>query len=301
MAADSKVLDFGVIQEPFDRLCEATGNLLEREYPAGLRVNGADAILIPLFRVALWDSRAVRQLCDERVLGYNPRLAVAIPPLARTILDAVFTVVFLFNDLPGNSRWYWRSGWREACEQFRRRVDRYGAEPAWTAQLEGEAAFLCRTLAGLHVSPDEVPAVPPLVPKPEGWPIKYWPTPSQMVHYRGLDPSRRAFLQYLNDWLYRRLSSQGHGSAPGLSARGAFLMEFLWTTREERDERLGKYKSDNAFTVITLVLTLASEIEREFRFGPVVASPAQYVWKMLIEHDWGEAIEIYQQRYEGVL
>jgi hypothetical protein len=58
-------------------------------YPARLCVNGADAILITLFRVAVWDSRAVRHLCDERLLGYHPRLAVAIPPLARTILDAM--------------------------------------------------------------------------------------------------------------------------------------------------------------------------------------------------------------------
>jgi hypothetical protein len=38
--------------------------------------------------------------------------------------------------------------------------------------------------------------------------------------FPSLDPSRRAFLQYLNDWLYRRLSSQGHGSA---RARHAWL------------------------------------------------------------------------------
>src|SRR2546427_152763 len=149
MAADPKVLEFGIIQEPFDRLCEATGNLLEREYPARLRVNGSDAILTTLFRVAVWDHRAVRQLCDERLLGYNLKLSVAIPPLARAILDAVFTVVFLFNDLQANSRWYWRSGWREGCEHFRRRAEKYGADPAWTEQLEREAAFLSRMLDGL--------------------------------------------------------------------------------------------------------------------------------------------------------
>ena len=156
-------------------------------------------------------------------------------------------------------------------------------------------------LDGLGVKPEEVPAVPPLVPIPEKWGIRWWPYPGQMIGNEQLDPPRRAFLHYLNDWLYRRLSAQSHGSAPGLSTRGAVLVDRLWENRGERDERLEKLKSDGAFTVITLVLTLASEIEREFRFGAVVAEPAKYVWHMLIEHDWGEAAEIYAQRYEGQL
>ena len=44
---------------------------------------------------------------------------------------------------------------------------------------------------------------------------KYWPTPPQMKK-QATFPVTRDFLNYLEDWLYRELSSVSHLSLPGL-------------------------------------------------------------------------------------
>jgi hypothetical protein len=289
--ADENVLDFQLIREPLDTLLEATANKVEHESPPHVYAEGADAILTPLVRVAIWDFRSIRHLCDERLLGYRPELTTSIPPLTRTLADAVFTVVFLFNDLVGNTRRFFKAGWRDSCEQFRRSLEKYGADPRWSEYLQQQADFLCNTLRGWQIPPEEVADLEKH--------IRRWPNPGKMARHPRLSSERRAFLEYLDEWLYRRLSSQAHLSAPGLSMRGGPLVRRLWKTREARDEHLEKLKSGNALTAVTLVLTLASEIEAELKFG--LAERAKYIWTMLMEHGWGEATEIYDQRYKALL
>ncbi len=81
--------------------------------------------------------------------------------------------------------------------------------------------------------------------------------------------------------------------------RGAFLVRTLWEDRDVREKLLEKFKSDNVLTTITLVLTLVSEIELELRFG--LAERGKYMWTMLRTHKRGEAAEIYDLRYKGLL
>ena len=291
MAEDPSVLDYRLIRDKLSTLLEATANKVERESPPAVCNVGADAILTPLVRVATADYRSILHLCDERLLGYHLELAVSIPPLARAIADAVYAVVFLLNDLPGNTNRYFRAGWRDSCEQFRRTLAKYGSDPRWTEHLQQQADFLCTTMLGWKIGPEEVADLEKH--------IRRWPNPGKMVRHPSLSAERRTFLGYLDDWLYRSLSSQAHLQAPGLGMRGAFLVGKLWPDRDARDERLEKFKSDNAFTAITLVLTLVSEIEMELRFG--LAERAKYVWTMLLTHNWGQAAEIYDLRYKALL
>lgn len=54
--------------------------------------------------------------------------------------------------------------------------------------------------------------------------LPYWPIPSQMLKDSTLSRDRREQLAYLNDWHYKQLSSQSHGSVPGLVMRAAALI-----------------------------------------------------------------------------
>src|SRR5690348_10692932 len=83
---------------------EALGNRLEREWPATIPEPPGSATLLRTLVLASGNTwRTVRYVCAD--LPKDParkiEYALALVPLARVILEAVFTVVFLFEDLPG--------------------------------------------------------------------------------------------------------------------------------------------------------------------------------------------------------
>ncbi len=287
MADDKNVLDFRVIARPLDELLQATANIVRYQFAGTLPGNMADRILVMLMKIARIDYKSILQLCDEKAVNYRLEHAASIPPLSRCIADALFTVVFLLDDIEGNSRRYWRAGWRETCEYFRMALATHGNDPKRRAWLEGMADFLWRTMDETGVQPDEVAELQ----------IDRWPIPGRMLKSKTLSPQRLDFLKHLNDWYYTRLSKISHGSAPGLSMRGAFLMENL-LDRDERDARLEQFKSDNVFVAITLVLALASEIQVGLKLE--LAQRARFVWTIVNQY-WAEAAEVYDMRYAALL
>jgi hypothetical protein len=80
---------------------------------------------------------------------------VSAPPLARTILDSLFTVVFLFEDLPTRIKWYLKSGWRELFEEHQRCRKTYDADPAWSTWLAKQSAILDQMKVDWGISSDE--------------------------------------------------------------------------------------------------------------------------------------------------
>ena len=53
---------------------------------------------------------------NPRDWRHRPEMALAVPALARAILDALYNSIFLFEDLSARSDWYMRAGWRELSE-----------------------------------------------------------------------------------------------------------------------------------------------------------------------------------------
>jgi hypothetical protein len=65
----------------------------------------------------------------------------------------------------------------------------------------------------------------------------------------------------------------------------------------ELNVTLNKYRSNNMFTTVIILLALVSEIECELKLG--LTERAKYVWTILSEY-WGPAKEIYLQRYDSL-
>lgn len=61
---------------------------------------------------------------------------------------------------------------------------------------------------------------------------------------------------------------------------------------------LDKSRSDDVFTTITLLVTLLSELEIEFRFG--LSDRLKFLWGIIQEY-WGEATDLYSRRYSTAL
>ncbi len=289
-----KVLDFRAIRDPLDNALEALKNLIDREWPKELAtIAGSRALFLTMIKVAVNTYESVRFLAADFPKEGAPKLehALSIPPLTRSLLDQLFTVIFLSEDLPNRTQWYYKGGWRESIEAYVRYNSKYGDNPEWASWLTAYSSFLEEIRVDWGISDEEAASLKEK--EEEKKKIKYWPIPSRMKK-RALKENRN-FFQFLDAWIYKTLSQDAHLSFPGLVHRGAPL---LLKPSKEREAQLEKRKSQGVFTTITVVLALASEMEHLLNFG--LAKQLGYVWGVLINF-WEEAADLYAMRYERFL
>jgi hypothetical protein len=113
-------LDFAIIREPIDELLAAFDNTLEREWPQKWSdLHDARTVVRANFKLIRVTYNVIRLLCKEKYQDpwQKPEFMTAVPPLTRTILDSVFTLVFLFDDIRTKAGLFKRGGWLEICEE----------------------------------------------------------------------------------------------------------------------------------------------------------------------------------------
>jgi len=287
---DLPALPFDAIQKPLDDLLLATANLIERSWPQKYAGNEDLKIyLLGSVKILANTYNSIRYLAADKPVNSDRKLefSVSIPPLSRTILDSLFTFVFIFDDPLNRILWYHKSGWRELVEEHQRYKSTYANNPAWADYLAWGDALINHSRTSFHITEQEAA-------EPEKH-VKWWLNPGKMIKHKDTSEERRNFLQYLNDWFYRNLSADSHLSWPGFARRSA---HFLNLDEENRINILKKYKSDCVMTTIVLMLSLLSEIEYEFQFGR--AERLQYVWQVISGYS-GEAKELYDLRYADKL
>lgn len=115
-------------------ILESTFNKLDREWPSKWsQLGGAQSVLESFGRVVHNTFHTIVALSlDKARYPLNPEDSLSVPPLTRTLLDILFSTVFLLDDLPARSDQYFKGGWRENTEEFRRIVERYGRDPTWS-------------------------------------------------------------------------------------------------------------------------------------------------------------------------
>jgi hypothetical protein len=281
-------LDFGLIRDEVENLCQAVHNKIEREWPA----DGDDAGRLPVMLRALVlvsanTFRTIRFVCAERPPNPDrrPEFVVSVPPLTRTLVDTLFTIVFLYNSPEDNLRWYWRSAWREFSEELGRARRDHGTDPTWQVWITNLEAIVnqARGWWDIGVRPDDATG-------------PYWPHPGRMVRDRSLSDAHRDYLQYLTDWYYRSLSQESHLSGPGLIIRSFVLFE--QPENPMRESNLAKLRSGNFFTALVVLIAILSEIEAELELG--LASRLAFLWGMMIPYS-EPAKELYDYRYRRLL
>jgi hypothetical protein len=131
-------LDFSLIQEKYEVLLAAMELKLDREFPPGHDASGAKVVLYFTFKVARNTYKTVMFICADkpkdssRLLSYS----VSCPPIVRSLVDSLFTLVFILEDLDARASWYHKSGWREHEERYVRYKEAYGADPEWAKYLD---------------------------------------------------------------------------------------------------------------------------------------------------------------------
>jgi hypothetical protein len=283
-------LDFGVIREPLERLTVATILNLKRALPPEItRVPGAAVVLLLLAKVAATTFDTIRYFCAERPEDPARRISFAssAPPLLRSLLDGIYTVVFIGEDVGERIQWYYRAGWREMREEYERHRVRYGGRADWDDWLRRNAEFLDATRVDWGVTADGAENLRA---------IQRWPTPPQMIRSGLVGAQSQAFFEYMEDWFYREFSQEDHLSLPGLIRRAS---TFLRAPDEQATENEWKKKRSDWFAY-AVVLLLAFLAEIILLCGFDLKGRCAYLWGILREYS-PMAAELFQERYEGRL
>ena len=285
-----KRLDFKVVGQPMEELAAATVNKIDRQFPPRLMsIRGAQPLFLLLVKIALTTYHTIKYFSAETPPDPARKIefASSSPPLLRSLVDAIFTVVFLSADLNSNVPWYYRSGWREQAEWGAKLRQRYAGAMGWKEWLGQYDALLEQSWRDMYVTGEqkENPSL-----------ISWWPTPAQMLKAKTLSDTTRDFLQYLNDWIYRTLSQGTHLTYPGVVWRGGTMLR-------EKDDHLRepewfKKRSDTVGDAVLFLLAFLTEVNNTLAFdlGPRYA----YVWGVWKEYDTSAA-ELYDLRYRSLL
>jgi hypothetical protein len=294
MSPDPVDLEASVITKPLDSLIGALGNKIDREWPKNLsHIWGARELFLLTLRTADVTSRSIRYLCAEKPPDPARRLeyCLSAPPLNRTILDNLFTVLFVSEDIPTRCAWYHKAAWREERLELERYRSEYGHLPEWQEWLDRMADHSDLGIEILAVPPGEVS---------DPSKMTRWPNPGAMIRY-GISagsplPPTRTFMKYLNDWFYADLSQQAHLGGAGLMKRATALLYEPNDT--ERQRALTRNKYAWVGQTITLTLALATELEAHLRFG--LSGRISYLWG-LTAPVIVIAKEVYDERYAALL
>jgi hypothetical protein len=289
MAGTIPQLPFDTIRIQLETVFIAVGNKLEREWPRKWSAYPEAAVVLR-GTIAVTENtyHTVRILCADPHPHPSVRreFVVSVPPLARTVLDSLFTVVFLFEDLPSRIKWHLKSSWREITAETDRYRRAYGSDPTWSQWLSQRKAFLDQMKVDWKITTEEQ-ANPAIIP--------WWPTPGQMKRHNDTSQTRTDYLSYLDDWFYKELSSDSHLSWPGLAKRS---MHFFNKDREHRDQDLDKFRSDCFTVTVALALAVLSEIQVELGYD--LKERLKYIWGIL-NPGFLMVRELYEYRYEKLL
>lgn len=287
MLESANTMDFSLIATELDRLLIAFRETTVREWPRkwdGLL--GAQLLIQGSVRVVATTYQLIRFICKDanryRDAWQKLEFVTATPPLTRSILDALFALVFLFDDVPAKSEMFIKGGWREMCEESERMARDYGSNSKWQGYLTDRTAKMeeMRVLRNLPPCGEETKKLP------------YWPYPGSMLRHNQLSDERKAYLQYLNDWYYKELSSADHLSFLGLIVRVTPLMR-----PEDDNVKLNVLRSHFLESTLSLVVAILSEIQIEAGFEH--AERLKYVWGILNQLD--NPRELYDLRYRDRL
>ena len=290
-----KAVNFKVLGEPLNKLLTALGNKLSREWPARYRnVTGARELYVMHLRAAHKALLSAMYLCGD--LPPDPRreaeFCVSLAPINRALLDSLFTVMFILEDLPSRCEWFNEAGWREGKLELDRYVAEYGQLPEWREWLSELITFVQSGISLFRLTPQQTS-------NPKA--LRSWLTPGAICNY-GVSPSApldptRAFMKYLNDFFYIDLSQQVHLTPWGTMKRTGFLLDEV-RADPSFDTQVKKYRYIQVGHTVVLALALASEIEAHFNFG--LRKDAAYAWSLAASLI-AIADEMYKKRYQELL
>jgi hypothetical protein len=297
--ADLETIDFSAypsiaywkdVRGPLFEILATLTNRVDRDLRADLetRAQGFTTWLVTHIRGAQQIWEVIEELA-ARVKQRSMKLeaAVTIPPLARGIVESVFSIAFVAENPVERLPAFWKSTWREIAEQYQNLAADYGSDPAWTEWLGNLAAQRdsWRDLLASMGSPLTEAELADIKR------VKFWPNPGSMSR-QCTDPTRQQALLYFNVRFYGELSGASHLSGRGMLAQGGILLD----TDEELNR---KYFSDQVMIALTALFSLVTLLTIEVERTPALARRVQRLWQT--SNLWTVALETYERCFKARL
>jgi hypothetical protein len=297
--------DYRIIRDDFHEILRATGNHLERDWPSRYAdAASGQMVLLQLVRLAITSYKTILFIYSDLNDGANrdPHMVLSTPPLTRTILEIIGSVLYLLEDLPRHTDLFFRAAWRDDYEMLIKYRQRYAGLPRWDAYIELRSKGVAKLEAQLGITKKD---------KENLNNILFWPTLGKIRKRLRKDyPNSSAlpYIEFLDDWFYRELSTQSHLEPRGLGQMGLHFLgiEDLKEIsgddrdgiRERLDEKLQEFRLTQFWTAITLILSLVSEVELHFCYG--LKQRILIIWALINQHS-EISQEVYKERYEKLL
>lgn len=279
--------DFRSIARDLEEIPEAIYQRIVRERRAELK-EPLFLYLELLVKVSrdTWDS--IKFLCREK-LDHVRRveLVYAVPPLARTLLDSLIILIYIFDDRTTNSRRYYAGAWRDRHSEHQRLFAKHGGDPAWKTWFEASEASIEQVAKLANITPAE---------RANPASIDYWPNPGKISgkRCRTKDPKRCDFLRFLNEWFYGTLSGDSHLTFPGLERRGGFYARIA--DGVDLDEHHKRARSLFLLEALGIYVAMLSEMSGELRFEHE-KTRLRAIWSRLSPASV-DAAEFFARRYD---
>jgi hypothetical protein len=289
--------DYSVIRDDLDDLLPAIHNTVASAEPVLTKIEKALPMVLGLqIKVNSLTWSTIQTLCLAHESGISDYI-FAVPPLTRTILDSLLNTLFMFDDPGQNVHWFLLAGWCEQNRELNRYKAEYGKDPAWKKWLEFAKADIAQTEKFLvTLTPDEKN-------HPEKPARGFWPLPGGMGTNEKnaknsnpmLDADREAFVKYMRNWHYGRLSGESHLSLLGLMKRGAlYLPQANDLSLDTLAARTRYMYLTSAFSVYLALMTEIA-LAVDFPKDRLLA-----VWRKAARA-WSDVAELYVKRYKELL
>jgi len=280
---EDKIFDFKLIKQDLDNLVETFINKIDRTSPLR-RIKNADHIISAFVKIAKNIYKTIIYLCATKPVDYKRKKEYIFStlPLLRVLLEEVFTVVFISEDLDSRIQWYLKAGWREMKEENDRIYKRFKDDPHWQKILPGLGRVVEEGQIELNLTDTEIKTLNK---------IRYWPIPSRMLNEVSAIETKNLF-QFLDDWFYKQFSQSAH-----ISLHGLFQTEVYLSRANENDEMttyVEKMRALCVFNAVTFILMLLSEIEHILNFN--LKTRLAYIWGIVTNYS-EDAKKLYEMRY----
>ncbi|MGA8214782.1 MAG: hypothetical protein WB799_14395 [Candidatus Sulfotelmatobacter sp.] len=196
----------------------------------------------------------------------RPNYVMVVPAINRQLLDLLFSIVYMLDDLSARSLQYQRAGWRELDQEYRMFKMQFSKVPEWKQHFKNVKKVLDDFIQRFGITAAEQKD-PRLVP--------FWKHPFEL---KDEQTSSRPYLRYLEKWLYGDTSAQAHLSFGGLAMVGPFLVADIVGGKDEervKNRTILQYHFRHFSRAAIVTLAIATEIDVYLKLGNAASAAPQ--------------------------
>ena len=291
-------VDASTFQKPLIQLAEVLAQKVKREAPSALRAPAFVAVdLHVLIRQAMYTYDLLFYLnADERRENdcyWKNAYGVAVLPLIRNMIDALYNITAILQDSAVNGPWFRLSGFKKTLKAFEEDEARYGGRPEWDAWIAKGRDGLNDQVRANGLKMTDVQAAKP-------WPTLGRYIPSEQP--TGGFTLHQDFLKTFTYGHWRQYSAIAHGGFEGLLQVGMYFIadSMPHEDRPQIDAAYPRLLSAHIARAALMVLCIITELQAHFHFdGASIDERIHEMWNALMPAF--DVKELYEERHKRLM